>query len=337
MRELFQRASADRIAHRLAIDSSRESVSDRPVPERQSSGVNPMSRYAVRTAMQMLETVTETSRKLGPYVLLEVLLPGGTLFALMLFVYRHPARARIFARRARRTASRRWLACGRASPPGRVAAVAYDRHRDRGARARLVRTDEGGDPRRRGNVSRRGVHRAQHACPRYRRFAVAVAIVHSRALAGVTAPRVSVEVHLAGGCRRAHRRACRKPRCGKRATACVPRCRTRSSSFRRARSPSVWRRPTCRRSPAASTCRSRSASSRRAGNCRRHALAGYEFAGELALTGELRAIRGALAMVLSARHDGRAFVLPQASAAEAALVRDATCCRRRRCWRSART
>jgi magnesium chelatase family protein len=48
----------------------------------------------------------------------------------------------------------------------------------------------------------------------------------------------------------------------------------------------------------------------------------YEFAGELALTGELRAIRGALAMVLSARRDGRAFVLPAASADEAALVRD---------------
>src|SRR6185437_4590679 len=52
------------------------------------------------------------------------------------------------------------------------------------------------------------------------------------------------------------------------------------------------------------------------------ALAPYEFAGELALTGELRAIRGALAMVLSARRDGRAFVLPAASADEAALVRD---------------
>lgn len=53
-------------------------------------------------------------------------------------------------------------------------------------------------------------------------------------------------------------------------------------------------------------------------------LAPYEFAGELALTGELRAIRGALAMVLSARHDGRAFVLPAASAGEASLVPDAT-------------
>ncbi|MFN8986037.1 MAG: YifB family Mg chelatase-like AAA ATPase [Burkholderiales bacterium] len=50
----------------------------------------------------------------------------------------------------------------------------------------------------------------------------------------------------------------------------------------------------------------------------------YEFAGELALTGELRPIRGALAMALKAYRDGRAFILPKASAFEAALVRDAT-------------
>ena len=53
------------------------------------------------------------------------------------------------------------------------------------------------------------------------------------------------------------------------------------------------------------------------------ALAPYEFAGELALTGVLRPIRGALAMTLGARRDGRAFVLPAESASEAALVRDA--------------
>ena len=52
-------------------------------------------------------------------------------------------------------------------------------------------------------------------------------------------------------------------------------------------------------------------------------LATHEFAGELALTGELRPIRGVLAMTLAARRDGHAFVLPQASAAESALVRDA--------------
>src|SRR4030088_517248 len=48
-------------------------------------------------------------------------------------------------------------------------------------------------------------------------------------------------------------------------------------------------------------------------------LARYEFAGELALTGELRAVRGPLAMALSARRDGRAFILPEVSASEAAM------------------
>src|SRR4249919_66540 len=50
------------------------------------------------------------------------------------------------------------------------------------------------------------------------------------------------------------------------------------------------------------------------------AFATHEFAGELALTGELRPIRGALAMTLKAHREGRAFVLPVASAREAALV-----------------
>ncbi len=50
------------------------------------------------------------------------------------------------------------------------------------------------------------------------------------------------------------------------------------------------------------------------------ALEGLEFAGELALSGELRPIRGALAMTLAAHRDGRAFVLPESCAGEAALV-----------------
>jgi magnesium chelatase family protein len=53
------------------------------------------------------------------------------------------------------------------------------------------------------------------------------------------------------------------------------------------------------------------------------ALADCEFAGELALTGELRPVRGALAMALSAARAGRAFVLPEANAREAALVEEA--------------
>ena len=53
------------------------------------------------------------------------------------------------------------------------------------------------------------------------------------------------------------------------------------------------------------------------------AFAGCEFAGELALTGELRPIRGALAMAVSAARDRRAFILPEANAAEASLVEEA--------------
>ncbi|MCP5267418.1 MAG: YifB family Mg chelatase-like AAA ATPase [Zoogloeaceae bacterium] len=50
-------------------------------------------------------------------------------------------------------------------------------------------------------------------------------------------------------------------------------------------------------------------------------LEAHEFAGELSLSGELRPIRGALAMVLAADGAERNFVLPPESAAEAALVR----------------
>jgi magnesium chelatase family protein len=51
-----------------------------------------------------------------------------------------------------------------------------------------------------------------------------------------------------------------------------------------------------------------------------HALSTLEFAGELALSGELRPIRGALAMTHRAHREGRAFVLPAAVAPEAALT-----------------
>ena len=50
-------------------------------------------------------------------------------------------------------------------------------------------------------------------------------------------------------------------------------------------------------------------------------LATAEFAGELALTGELRPVRGALAMALATRAAAHTLVLPAQSAAEAALAR----------------
>lgn len=52
------------------------------------------------------------------------------------------------------------------------------------------------------------------------------------------------------------------------------------------------------------------------------ALEQYEFAGELALTGDLRPIRGALAMSAQAARGGRTLIIPHANAAEAALIKD---------------
>jgi magnesium chelatase family protein len=49
-------------------------------------------------------------------------------------------------------------------------------------------------------------------------------------------------------------------------------------------------------------------------------LAEYEFAGELSLSGELRPVRGALAMALQTADTGKSFILPASSAREAALT-----------------
>jgi len=153
---------------------------------------------------------------------------------------------------------------------------------------------------------------------------VAVAVVHSRALAGVDAPCVTVEVHLAGGLPGVHlvglpetevREARDRVRAGLQNAQFEFPARKVTVNLAPADLPKESGRfdlPIALGILAAT------------GQIPASALDPYEFAGELALTGELRAIRGALAMVLSARRDGRAFVLPAASAAEASLVRDAT-------------
>jgi len=41
----------------------------------------------LRTLIGQLEPLRRSGAKLGPYVLLELLLPGGTMFALLLFLY----------------------------------------------------------------------------------------------------------------------------------------------------------------------------------------------------------------------------------------------------------
>jgi magnesium chelatase family protein len=153
---------------------------------------------------------------------------------------------------------------------------------------------------------------------------MSVAIVNSRALSGVTAPRVSVEVHLAGGLPGVHIVGLAETE--------VREARDRvRAALQNAQFEFPARKVTVSLAPADLPKESGRFDLPIAigilaatGQIPAGKLATHEFAGELALTGELRAIRGALPMVLSARHDGRAFVLPQASAAEASLVRDAT-------------
>ncbi len=152
---------------------------------------------------------------------------------------------------------------------------------------------------------------------------MAVAVVRSRALAGVNAPVVSVEVHLAGGLPGV--RIVGLPEAEVREARDRVRAALQNSQFE-----FPARKITVNLAPADLPKESGRFDLPIAlgilaatGQIPAAALDRYEFAGELALTGELRAIRGALAMVLSARRDGRAFVLPAASAAEASLVRDA--------------
>ena len=59
------------------------------------------------------------------------------------------------------------------------------------------------------------------------------------------------------------------------------------------------------------------------GQVPRDALENHEFLGELALSGELRPVRGALPAALAARDAGRQLVVPETNAGEAALVNGA--------------
>jgi magnesium chelatase family protein len=153
---------------------------------------------------------------------------------------------------------------------------------------------------------------------------MSVAILHSRSLSGVAAPRVAVEVHIAGGLPGVN--IVGLPDTEVREARDRVRAALQNSQFE-----FPARKVTVNLAPADL----RKESGRfdlpialgilaATGQIPSQQLAQYEFAGELALTGDLRPVRGALAMARSAHSDGHAFVLPAASATEAALVRDAT-------------
>jgi magnesium chelatase family protein len=152
---------------------------------------------------------------------------------------------------------------------------------------------------------------------------MSLAVLRSRALAGMDAPEVAVEVHLAGGLPSF-------------ALVGLPdtevkeaRDRVRAA-IQNARFDFPARRVTVNLAPADLPKESGRFDLPIAlgiliasGQIDARNVDDHEFAGELSLSGELRPIRGALAMTWRATGSRRTLVLPQASAAEAALVRDA--------------
>ena len=150
-----------------------------------------------------------------------------------------------------------------------------------------------------------------------------LAVLHSRALSGFDAPPVEVEVNLAGGLPAFN--LVGLPETEVKESRDRVRAAIQNSQFE-----FPPRRITVNLAPADLPKESARFDLPIAlgvlaatGQIPKDALPGYEFAGELALTGDLRPIRGALAMTLKAHRDGRAFVLPETSALEAALVRNA--------------
>ena len=153
---------------------------------------------------------------------------------------------------------------------------------------------------------------------------MALAVLHSRALAGMDAPEVAVEVHLANGLPSF-------------TIVGLPEAEVKESKDRvraalqTAQFEFPARRITVNLAPADLPKESGRydlpialgilAAS---GQIPTKHLDRYEIAGELALTGALRRVRGSLAMMLRARQSGRAFILPQDSAQEAALVKGAS-------------
>ena len=152
---------------------------------------------------------------------------------------------------------------------------------------------------------------------------MSLAVVHSRAQDGVAAPEVAVEVHLSGGLpgtaivglpEAAVREARDRVRVAIQAAQFDYPARRVTVNLAPADLPKDGGRfdlPIALGILAAN------------GALPLAALQGHEFLGELALSGELRAVTGVLPALLKARAQGRCAVIPAANAAEAAMLDDA--------------
>src|SRR5688500_12419233 len=147
-----------------------------------------------------------------------------------------------------------------------------------------------------------------------------VASVASRALAGIDAPEVTVEVHLGPGLPAFH-------------IVGLPDAEVREARdrVRAALNHAHFEFPARRITVNLAPAELPKDSSRfdlpialgilaASGQLALQSLEGQEFAGELSLTGEVRALRVSLAIALSARASGLAFVLPEGNSPQAALA-----------------
>ncbi len=151
---------------------------------------------------------------------------------------------------------------------------------------------------------------------------MSLALVHSRARAGVSAPPVRVEVHLSGGLPSTQivglpEAAVREARDRVRAAILCAQFEFPTRRITVNLAPADLPKDGGRFDlPIALGILAAS------GQIRREALADYEFLGELSLTGELRAVDGVLPAALAVAASGRTLVVPEPSGAEAALVQD---------------
>jgi len=152
---------------------------------------------------------------------------------------------------------------------------------------------------------------------------MSLAVVHSRALAGIDAPAVTVEVHLSNGLPSL-------------SIVGLPETEVKESRdrVRSALLTSQFEFPARRITVNLAPADLPKEGGRfdlpialgilaASGQIPATTLKDYEFIGELALTGELRPVRGTLTAAVQARAAGRALVLPTANADEAALVGEA--------------
>jgi hypothetical protein len=76
--------------HRLdpSAIGKRRPLTLRLIPTRQAMGLAEPRKRPVEETMKRIDMLGRLLQKAGPYLLLELLLPGGTMFALLLFLYR---------------------------------------------------------------------------------------------------------------------------------------------------------------------------------------------------------------------------------------------------------